>query len=388
MPNDKADKPQIMLDDKADKAQMSFIKANKPQMMPDDKADKPNEKMFIKANKPQMIPDDEADKPNKKMFIKADKSQMIPDDKADKPNEKNFIKANKPQRMPDDKADKPNEKMFIEVEEIDKDVEDEPLFDFNPDDIAWTPEHILLGTYIDQLDRANMQAASLLESSTMPRDEYTRSVLSQKKLGIFRNLHTKPYCIILTSTVFTFFIMRWLNPYTIFKYNRKIKNNLGQCLLVPGYDDNDESELKTVWNNDDLLDEYSQDMWFKGADMQKRLKEFIKSPPGDAFDASSSWIFINIMFALFTMFRLMVNVNFKKLSVWEIYELFGLFFFNSSAFTKVIAQTQPILYNCVLYGLPSGAPEDKWTRQKRQEERDAYKAKRENMSEEEKKKRS
>merc|ERR1712083_1207856 len=34
---------------------------------------------------------------------------------------------------------------------------------------------------------------------------------------------------------------------------------------------------------------------------------------------------------------------------------------NSSAFIKIIAQTQPIWYNCVLYYLPGGAPEDEFT---------------------------
>merc|ERR1719150_2803468 len=138
--------------------------------------------------------------------------------------------------------------------------------------------------------------------------------------------------------------------------------SLGECLLVEGYDEKDEnSEKKKVWEDDKKLKKAAEGMLCADPGTQKKLRECINRPPGDAFDVSSMWVLLNLVVAGVTLTRHLIKVPMHLLTPWEIYELFGLYFFNSSAFIKIIAQTQPIWYNCVLYYLPGGAPEDEFT---------------------------
>merc|ERR1719150_1101831 len=138
--------------------------------------------------------------------------------------------------------------------------------------------------------------------------------------------------------------------------------SLGECLLVEGYDEKDEnSEQRKLWEDDAKLGNAAAGMLISDPANQKRCKAFIEAPPGDAFDVSSMWVFLNLVIASITLTRHLLKVPMHLLNAWEIYELIGLYLFNSSAFIKIIAQTQPIWYNCVLYYLPGGAPEDEFT---------------------------
>merc|ERR1719150_3316846 len=138
--------------------------------------------------------------------------------------------------------------------------------------------------------------------------------------------------------------------------------SLGECLLVDGYDEKDEnSEKRKLWEDDAKLGKAAEGMLISDPDKQKKCKAFIEAPPGDAFDVSSMWVFLNLVIASITLTRHLLKVPMHLLNAWEIYELIGLYLFNSSAFIKIIAQTQPIWYNCVLYYLPGGAPEDEFT---------------------------
>merc|ERR1719150_3543442 len=138
--------------------------------------------------------------------------------------------------------------------------------------------------------------------------------------------------------------------------------SLGECLLVEGYDEKDEnSEKKKVWEDDKKLKKAAEGMLCADPGTQKKLRECINRPPGDAFDVSSMWVLLNLTISTITLTRHLLKVPMHLLNAWEIYELIGLYLFNSSAFIKIIAQTQPIWYNCVLYYLPGGAPEDEFT---------------------------
>merc|ERR1719150_530627 len=138
--------------------------------------------------------------------------------------------------------------------------------------------------------------------------------------------------------------------------------SLGECLLVDGYDEKDEnSEKKKVWEDDKKLGKAAEGMLCSDPRHQKKLRACINAPPGDAFDVSSMWVLLNLTVASITLTRHLLKVPMHLLNAWEIYELIGLYLFNSSAFIKIIAQTQPIWYNCVLYYLPGGAPEDEFT---------------------------